>query len=130
MYLISKHKKEDLRRTDQKGEGLVYEISVLVVIEPDEDQFHAYAPALPGLHIDGKTKQEAFDRMKEGIVVYIESLHEYGDPLPVGPGLTIRDMDSPNNKKLQFGNPEIVSQYDSQEWATTSWPTRSLSGVS
>ena len=90
----------------------MYEISVLVVIEPDEDQFHAYAPALPGLHIDGATEQEVLGRVEEGVVVYLESLHEYDDPLPVGPGLTVRYMGSPNTERLQFGNQETFTHYN------------------
>jgi len=33
-----------------------------VVIEPDEDAFHAYVPALPGCHTFGSTVEEAHCR--------------------------------------------------------------------
>ncbi len=45
-----------------------------IVIEPDEDAFHAYVPALRGCHSCGDTYQEAKDNIKEAIELYLESL--------------------------------------------------------
>lgn len=45
-----------------------------VVIEPGEDQFHAYVPSLPGCHSFGSTVDEAGANIAEAIELYIESL--------------------------------------------------------
>ena len=39
-------------------------------------------PALPGCITQGKTKEEAIERAKESMVLYLESLHAEGRPLP------------------------------------------------
>lgn len=60
-------------------------LSVSVVVEPDEDRFHAYCPALKGLHVDGDTVEEALGRIPDAVDVYVASLNRHGDPLPIGP---------------------------------------------
>ncbi|MDP4218939.1 MAG: type II toxin-antitoxin system HicB family antitoxin [Bacteroidota bacterium] len=45
-----------------------------IVIEPDEDAFHAYVPALKGCHSIGDTPEEAKTNIKEAIELYLESL--------------------------------------------------------
>jgi len=60
------------------------EFVVDFVIEPDKGNFHAYCPALKGLHVDGTTKEEALNNVKEATIVYIESLIKHGDPIPIG----------------------------------------------
>ena len=54
-----------------------------VVIEPDEDAFHAYVPALPGCHTFGSTVEEARANITEAIALHIESMLEDGEPIPV-----------------------------------------------
>jgi predicted RNase H-like HicB family nuclease len=46
--------------------------SYTVVIEPDEDAYHAFVPALPGCHTFGETVDEALLFIKEAIALYIE----------------------------------------------------------
>jgi antitoxin HicB len=58
-------------------------LSFTVVIEPDEDMFHAYVPALPGCHTFGTTVDEAIAHVKEAMSLYIETLVEDGKPIPV-----------------------------------------------
>ena len=53
-----------------------------VVIEPDEDAFHAYVPALPGCHTFGATVEEAQVNVVEAITLHIESMQEDGEPIP------------------------------------------------
>jgi len=53
-----------------------------VVIEPDEDAFHAYVPALPGCHTFGATVKEAQVNVVQAITLYIESMQEDGEPIP------------------------------------------------
>ncbi len=54
-----------------------------VVIEPDEDAFHAYVPALPGCHTFGATVEEAQKNVAEAIALHIESMREDGESIPV-----------------------------------------------
>jgi len=52
-----------------------------VVIEPDEECFHAYVPALPGCHTFGDTVEEAQTNIKEAISLHIECMQEAGERL-------------------------------------------------
>ncbi len=60
------------------------EFKVEVVVEPDEDGFHAYCPALKGLHTGGNTKEEALENAGYAASAYLESLISHKDPIPVG----------------------------------------------
>ncbi len=53
-----------------------------VVIEPDEDAFHAYVPALPGCHSFGSTVEEARRNIAEAIALHVESMQEDEEPIP------------------------------------------------
>ncbi|GIK54537.1 MAG: type II toxin-antitoxin system HicB family antitoxin [Chloroflexi bacterium] len=53
-----------------------------VVIEPDEDMYHAYVLALPGCHTFGSTLDETLQYIKEAISLYIDGLIENGEPIP------------------------------------------------
>ena len=55
-----------------------------VVVEPDEIAFHAYCPALKGLHTCGDTEEEAIQNTKDAATVYLQSLIKHGDSIPVG----------------------------------------------
>jgi predicted RNase H-like HicB family nuclease len=72
------------------GEQIIHKIQVTVVIEPDEEGFHGYAPGLKGLHVDGKTRAETLRHAEEAIDVYLRSIISHGEPLPVGPDLTVK----------------------------------------
>ncbi len=54
-----------------------------VVIEPDEEGFHAYVPALPGCHTFGMTIDEARANILEAIGLHVESMLQDGEPVPV-----------------------------------------------
>ncbi len=54
-----------------------------VVIEPDEEGYHAFVPALPGCHTFGDTIDEARANIAEAIELHLESLVEDGEPIPV-----------------------------------------------
>jgi predicted RNase H-like HicB family nuclease len=58
----------------------VYNYSV--VIEPDEDGFHAYVPALNGCHSFGKSIDEAKANITEAIQLHIEAMLEDGEKIP------------------------------------------------
>ena len=68
-----------------------------ISIEPDDDGFHAFCPALKGLHTSGNTKEEALDNARNAAIAYIESLIKHGDPIPVG--LVIREENKDKTPK-------------------------------
>jgi predicted RNase H-like HicB family nuclease len=53
-----------------------------VVIEPDDDAYHAYVPALPGCHTFGANVEEARSNIAEAIALHIESMQQDGEPIP------------------------------------------------
>ncbi len=57
---------------------------VSIVIEPDEDGYYAYCPALKGLHTCGATESEALENAKNAATAYIRSLIKHNEPIPVG----------------------------------------------
>ncbi len=77
------------RPTADQKIGSAVEIFVAIVVEKDDDGFHAYTPALKGLHVDGSTQHEAIERAKKAIDVYLESLRKHGEELTEGPGLFV-----------------------------------------
>lgn len=54
-----------------------------VVIESDEEAFHAFVPSLPGCHTFGMTVDEARANIAEAIELHIGSMQEDGEPIPV-----------------------------------------------
>ncbi len=63
---------------------LAIEFRIEIIVEPDGDGFHAYCPALKGLHTCGDTRGEALRNAGDAAIAYIESLIKHGDPIPVG----------------------------------------------
>ncbi len=59
-------------------------VSYKVILERDEEEecYIAAVPALPGCHTQGKTREEALERVKEAIQGYLESLQKDGIPIP------------------------------------------------
>lgn len=54
-----------------------------VLLYTDEDGIWiAEVPSLPGCHSDGKSREEAIERVKEAIEVYIETLEIENQPVP------------------------------------------------
>ncbi len=53
-----------------------------IVIEPDENGYHAYVPALSGCHTFGSTVDEAKINIKEAIQLHIEAMLEDGEKVP------------------------------------------------
>ncbi|MBI4180660.1 MAG: type II toxin-antitoxin system HicB family antitoxin [Chloroflexi bacterium] len=60
------------------------EFRVQVFVEPDDKGFHAYCPALKGLHTYGDTRIEAVQNAKDAIEAYLKSSIKHGDPIPLG----------------------------------------------
>ena len=55
-----------------------------VVVEPDEDAWHAYSPALQGYGAAtwGTTRAEALQHIREVVAMVVAELIEGGEPLP------------------------------------------------
>lgn len=54
-----------------------------VILEPEEDGgYHIFCPALKGCHTCGGTKEEAMEKIKEAIEVWLESARELGIEMP------------------------------------------------
>lgn len=66
-----------------------------VIVEPDEGRFHAYAPALKGLHADGDSEEDALRNLTDALPAYVESLSKHGDALPIGPECTVHMQAEP-----------------------------------
>ena len=63
-------------------EALKTAIILAIVVEPDGDAFHAYCPALKGLHVEGRTEREALNRATLAAKAFLRSLVEHGESLP------------------------------------------------
>ncbi|OGO19554.1 MAG: hypothetical protein A2Z15_04320 [Chloroflexi bacterium RBG_16_50_11] len=59
------------------------EFKIDIIVKPDEGGFHAYCPALKGLHVGGDTKEEALQNARDAATAYLESLIKHGDPIPL-----------------------------------------------
>ena len=55
-----------------------------VIVEPDEDRWHAYCPALErqGAATWGCTREEALKHINEVVQLVVDSMTEHGDPMP------------------------------------------------
>lgn len=94
-------------------------LRVSIVVEPDGDRFHAYAPALKGLHVDGRTEAEAAQNAHQAVAVYLDSLARHQEPLPVGPDLSIHEL-----------QPAVVPEGAFLHSVTIKWPSLQMSGIS
>ena len=92
-------------------------LKITFVVEEDNGRFHAFSPAFKGLHIDGETQEKAIENFVRAIPVYISSLVEHGDPLPVGPHLMVHE------------EPEIPEGAFLGS-LTLQWPSLQTSGIS
>jgi len=103
-----------------------YEMSFLIIVEKDSIGYHAYVPALKGIHVPGDTKEEAIKNAQDGIVLYMDSILERGDPLPTGYGVTTEPVETIHVRTLKVktpakspfkisAEPPFAYQWDSQE---------------
>lgn len=66
------------------GRKCMIEFRIEAIIEPDGDGFHAYCPALPGLHTYGNTVEAALENVRDAATAYLQSCIKHQDPIPVG----------------------------------------------
>jgi predicted RNase H-like HicB family nuclease len=62
-----------------------------VVVERDEDRYHAEIPTLPGCYSWGYTFEEALKNIKEALELWLEVKREEGERIPVEDAQTIRN---------------------------------------
>lgn len=60
-------------------------LSYTIIIEPDEDAYHAFVPTLKGCHSAGNTTEEARKNIREAIELYLETLQDLGEEIPIEP---------------------------------------------
>jgi predicted RNase H-like HicB family nuclease len=60
---------------------LTFEVSIIV--EKDEEEYHAFCPSLKGLHTCGRTKKEALENANCAVEAYLESLLSHHEPIPL-----------------------------------------------
>jgi predicted RNase H-like HicB family nuclease len=73
---------------------------VRFILEKDDPGYHAYAPSLPGLHMPGDTREEALKNAREAAALFLKSMIEDGDPIPIDvitPSGAAAGIDSPEN---------------------------------
>ncbi len=64
-------------------------LKLTVIIEQDDGAWHAFCPALKGLHVDGDTQEEALTNAIEAAKVYINSLAMHRESLPIGSDFSV-----------------------------------------
>jgi len=57
-------------------------VKYAVIFEPAENNWAAYVPDLPGCMSTGNTLEETRTNIREAIVGHLQTLREYGDPIP------------------------------------------------
>lgn len=62
---------------------ITVKFDVDILVKEDGIGYHAFCPALKGLHTSGVTKQEALENAKNAVVAYIRSLLKHNDPIPL-----------------------------------------------
>lgn len=90
------------------------------VIEKDGDSFHAYCPAFKGLHVDGKSEKEAVMNAAEAVGVYVQSLVNHGEPLPIGA----------HCRRVEEEQIPVVPPGALLRYFELQWPSLSLCGIS
>jgi predicted RNase H-like HicB family nuclease len=70
------------RRLRRPTTNLTFQVAV--VVEPDGDEYFAYCSDLPGVLMPGATPQEALENACVAARLCLETMIEYGDPIPLG----------------------------------------------
>ena len=65
-----------------RAEGVKQEMRYTIVIERAPGNYAAYVPDLPGCVATGDTREDAVREIRQAIRYHIESLREYGEPVP------------------------------------------------
>jgi len=100
-----------MRTRKRKLEKIEFRLGM--ILEQDGDGFHVYCPALPGLHTDGETEEEALNNAKDAAVAYLSSLMRHQEPIPVGSIVAVTTEGPPLTVKyrdvtLPLGTPALA----------------------
>lgn len=60
-------------------------MTIAVVVEPDGDRYHAFTPALRGIHADGATEDDALREIVPLIFSHVASMTKHGEAIQLGP---------------------------------------------
>ena len=64
-----------------------------MLFEPaEEGGYVAFCPALPGLVTEGENYEQVYERVKEAIAGYLESLIKDGEPIPPDKKITLEPI--------------------------------------
>jgi len=77
---------------------------IQIEIERDGEEFHAYCPALKGLHTCGSTEEEALKNAKDAAIAYLQSLIKHGDPIPIGIMAKTRSRRTVKKEELELAH--------------------------
>jgi predicted RNase H-like HicB family nuclease len=86
--------------------GLKFKVPI--VVERDTVGFHAYSPALRGLHMDGDTEEEALNNAKLTAVDFLKIMIEEGIPIPVSAVISGRSRKANNAGEKGYHDEEIT----------------------
>jgi predicted RNase H-like HicB family nuclease len=89
------------RRWDMPRYRVSLEFRVSIVVEPDGENFHAFCPALKGLHVSGNTEEEATRNAGDAAAIYLESLIRHKDPIPVGIVMKEQIEEIPSDRRIK-----------------------------
>ena len=102
-----------------------FTISIWADIHKDGDKFFATFPALPGLIVDGKTIDQIEERLEDCLVVHLNMLAKYEEPLPIGENLTVEILEEDEDIIFShLGSPSPHSNPES--WKKITWPTQKM----
>ena len=99
-------------------------ILIRVVFERDGDCILAYAPGLEGCTTWGHTPKEAEENMAEVIDMYMESLIEHGESIPLGPDVTTQEVKAEvSGGPESFWDRSMIEPLDVLEKRKETWAT-------
>ena len=67
-----------------EGDRAPVKLRIIIDVEPDGDEFHAYCPTLKGLHTFGSTEEVAVNNAIDASLAYLESMIKHGEAFPRG----------------------------------------------
>ena len=84
----------------------VLKVRIRICVEPDGDRYYAYCPELKGVHEDGDTVEAAIRNAKDSALVYIKSVVNHNDPLP----LCVEEFDISFSALLRKAKSKVFSK--------------------
>lgn len=61
---------------------MIYKYELIIYWSAEDQAFIAEVPELPGCVAHGSTPNEALSQAQEAIALWVETAHEFGDPVP------------------------------------------------